>query len=440
MIHSQKILNNRYQLQRQLSHTVDRQTWLAQNLESQELVVIKLLQYSPQLQWDTLKLFEREAKVLQQLKHPRIPQYYDYFILEQNEADLPWFGLVQEYIPGQSLAQLLAAGQKFTFKQVKSYAIQILEILVYLHELSPPVLHRDIKPSNLILGKHEKIYLVDFGAVQDKAAAEGVTFTVVGTGGYAPPEQFWGKAVPASDLYALGATLIHLLTGIPPADLPQHNLRLQFAHKINLDLTGMEWLEKLIEPALEQRFKTAREVLELIQQRKPIQSQKLQQKPRHSYSISYGRLGFLSLLQLLTIGMAGAIFLPSLITPSFESQSNLAREKIVSINQAQKTYYLQRKTLTDSLEDLGTLKNQSKNYHYSIVKTEREVFTYAIPQNIHLKTYIGGVYLISDSSQKGKKIPQSILCESIENGPLPLLHLRKKHGILHCPPGTQQIK
>jgi Serine/threonine protein kinase len=91
-----------------------------------------------------------------------------------------------------------------------------------LHELSPPVLHRDIKPSNLILDDSEQIYLVDFGAVQAQASVTGVTFTVVGTSGYAPLEQFWGRgAVAASDLYALGATLIHLLTNTYPADLPQ---------------------------------------------------------------------------------------------------------------------------------------------------------------------------------------------------------------------------
>ena len=71
------------------------------------------------------------------------------------------------------------------------------------------MLHRDIKPSNLILGEDEQVYLVDFGAVQDKVAPSCTTFTVVGTYGYTPMEQFGGRAVPASDLYALGATLIH---------------------------------------------------------------------------------------------------------------------------------------------------------------------------------------------------------------------------------------
>ncbi|MEQ8538249.1 MAG: hypothetical protein RIB93_12470 [Coleofasciculus sp. D1-CHI-01] len=94
-----------------------------------------------------------------------------------------------------SLRQLLDQGKRFTQEDVKRIAESVLEILSYLHGLQPPVLHRDIKPSNLILADDLPIYLVDFGAVQNRAVTEGVTFTVVGTTGYTPLEQFWGKAV-----------------------------------------------------------------------------------------------------------------------------------------------------------------------------------------------------------------------------------------------------
>jgi serine/threonine protein kinase len=174
-------------------------------------------------------LFEREAQVLKQLNHPRIPQYRDYFAIDDR---MLWFGLVQDYIPGTSLKDLLSQGKRFSQEQVRQIAVEVLQILIYLHELNPPVLHRDIKPSNLILGDDGQVYLVDFGAVQDRAAKEGATFTVVGTYGYAPMEQFGGRTVPASDLYALGTTLIHLLTGIAPADLPQDDLRIQFSDKV----------------------------------------------------------------------------------------------------------------------------------------------------------------------------------------------------------------
>lgn len=252
MLQAGEILQERYQVEHQLGNNGIRQTWLAKDLqatqEDNSFVVVKLLAFGGAVQWDDLKLFEREGQILKQLNHPRIPQYIDYFCIDDRHL---WFGLVQEYIPGASLKEKLLAGQRFTEKQTQKIAFQILKILIYLHELNPGVLHRDIKPSNIIWGEDNQIYLVDFGAVQDKAAKEGATFTVVGTYGYAPMEQFGGRAVPASDLYALGATLIYLLTGLPPADLPQKDLRIQFADRVSLSNHFVKWLQKLIEPSLE---------------------------------------------------------------------------------------------------------------------------------------------------------------------------------------------
>ena len=252
MLEAEQILQGRYQLKQKLGRGISRQTWLAVDLETpaNDLVIVKFLAFAD-VQWDELKLFEREAQVLKHLNHLRIPKYRDYFCVEERSL---WFGLVQEYIPGCSLKQLLHQGEKFTEAQVRQIAADVLNILIYLHELSPAVLHRDIKPSNLIWGEDRQVYLVDFGAVQDRVAKEGVTFTVVGTYGYAPMEQFGGRAVPASDLYALGATLIHLLTGAAPADLPQSNLRIQFADRVSLSSSFSSWLQKLTEPAPEQRF------------------------------------------------------------------------------------------------------------------------------------------------------------------------------------------
>ncbi|MBN3942921.1 serine/threonine-protein kinase [Nostoc sp. NMS9] len=258
MLQPEQILQDRYQIQRQLGNNGIRQTWLAKDLQASNgensTVVVKLLAFGGTVQWDDLKLFEREAQILKQLNHPRIPRYIDYFCIDDRTL---WFGLIQEYIPGESLKEKLAVGKRFSEKRARKIAVEVLNILTYLHELNPGVLHRDIKPSNLIWGDDNRIYLVDFGAVQDKAAREGVTFTVVGTYGYAPMEQFGGRAVAASDLYALGATLIHLLTGTSPCDLPQQDLRLQFTDRVNLSPSFVSWLQKLIEPAPEQRFTSA---------------------------------------------------------------------------------------------------------------------------------------------------------------------------------------
>lgn len=263
MLQVGQILQKHYQLKQQLGHNAGRQTWLAEDLAKKpaEPVIVKLLAFGDQVHWDNLRLFEREANILKQLNHPQIPKYRDYFSIDDR---ILWFGLVQDYIPGSSLKDLLAQGRRFSKTEVQRIATDVLQILVYLHELSPAVLHRDIKPSNLILGQDEKIYLVDFGAVQDRAATEGATFTVVGTYGYAPMEQFGGRAVPASDLYALGATLIHLLTGTAPADLPQRNMRIQFSEQVTLSPHFVNWIETLTEPDIEQRFSTASQALDAL--------------------------------------------------------------------------------------------------------------------------------------------------------------------------------
>ncbi|MDJ0618350.1 MAG: serine/threonine-protein kinase [Calothrix sp. MO_192.B10] len=263
MLQAEQILENRYQLQSQLGNNGIRQTWLAKDLQAADTenqqVVVKLLAFGGTVQWEDLKLFEREAQILKQLNYPRIPKYIDYFSIDDRTL---WFGLVEQYIPGESLKESLIQRTRFTEKQVRKIAVEVLNILIYLHDSNPTVLHRDIKPSNLIWGEDNQIHLVDFGAVQDKAAKEGVTFTVVGTYGYAPMEQFGGKAVPASDLYALGATLIHLLTGTPPGDLPQQDLRIQFAEQVNPRSSSLvSWLQKMIEPAPENRFTSANEAL-----------------------------------------------------------------------------------------------------------------------------------------------------------------------------------
>ncbi|MGQ9870732.1 serine/threonine protein kinase [Leptodesmis sp.] len=264
MLQPEQILDQRYKLKQKLSQAPGRQTWLAEDISLQppELVVVKLLAFGAgTTQWEDLKLFEREAQVLRQLDHPQIPKYRESFSISEPQQ---WFGLVQDYIPGQSLKQLLEQGKHFRERQVLQIAVNLLHLLIYLHELSPPVLHRDIKPSNLIWGKDNFIYLVDFGAVQNRAAREGTTFTVVGTYGYAPLEQFGGRAVPASDLYGLGATLIHLLTGVCPAELPQKDLRIQFADRVSLNPSFVRWIEKLVEPDVSKRFQTARQALEAL--------------------------------------------------------------------------------------------------------------------------------------------------------------------------------
>jgi serine/threonine protein kinase len=260
-----KILAERYEVQRQLGKQTGRQTLLARDLQTQKLVVLKQLFLGSDFEWQDLKLFEREAETLKTLSHPGIPRYLDY--LEIDEPDSKGFALVQTYVEGKTLEEHLTAGRTFSESEVKELAKSLLAILMYLHEQNQPVIHRDIKPSNILLHSRSgnsagQVYLVDFGSVQNQAAKFGGTITVVGTYGYMAPEQFGGRSVPASDLYGLGATLIYLVTGLHPTELPQQDLRIQFADRagqLNPNLIG--WLEWMTEPSLEKRLSSAEEAL-----------------------------------------------------------------------------------------------------------------------------------------------------------------------------------
>lgn len=265
---NQEILLERYQVQQELSKKAGRRSLLARDLQTLELVVVKILSFGNEFEWNDLKLFEREAETLKALSHPAIPRHLNYF--ELNSPNSKGFALVQSYIPAKSLEAQLKAGRSFSEEEVKELAKAILEILKYLHGRQPPVIHRDIKPSNILLTNRSgnsvgEVYLVDFGSVQTIARTSS-TMTVVGSYGYMPPEQFNGKATPASDLYSLGASLIYLVTGQHPGDLPQTDLRIEFEQATNLSLSFSSWLTRMTEPIASQRLTSAEDALQALEQ------------------------------------------------------------------------------------------------------------------------------------------------------------------------------
>jgi eukaryotic-like serine/threonine-protein kinase len=206
---------------------------------------------------------------LSTLSHPGIPSYYHHF-QAQTEQGLNFY-LVQQLAPGRSLFDLVSQGWRPTIEEVQDIAAQVLEILVYLQQFTPAVIHRDIKPQNLIRQKDGKIFLVDFGAVQD-TYHNTVTggSTVVGTFGYMAPEQFRGQAVLSTDLYGLGTTLLFLLTGQSPADLPHRQLKIQFRDAVTISNHLAECLDRMIEPSSSARFPSAQEALAVLQGKQPI--------------------------------------------------------------------------------------------------------------------------------------------------------------------------
>lgn len=258
----QSLFCGRYRLIEKLRSQAKRQTWLAFDTEKEQQVVLKRLRFGDSFEWSDLKQFERESKMLRHLDHPQIPNFLDSFEIE--DGDTHEFVLVQSYVEAKSLAEHIKAGRTFSDFDIKQIAESVLSILSYLHSRRPAVIHRDIKPSNILLGDRSgnsagKVYLVDFGSVQTPVAKTTDTFTVVGSYGYMAPEQFIGKASPASDLYSLGMTLIYLATGQHPAELSTNNSDSDWRADIQLSPYLTKWIKRLTEPELSRRLKTVEE-------------------------------------------------------------------------------------------------------------------------------------------------------------------------------------
>ena len=211
-------------------------------------VAIKRFDVRGAASWKDVDLAEREARVLQSLSHPKLPRYVDRF--EEDGA----LYLVMEKIEGASLGSLRKRGETLAEKDVVRLLRDASEVLDYLHGRSPPVIHRDLKPGNVLRRPDGSFAFVDFGAVRDKLRPEGGS-TVVGTFGYMAPEQFQGRALPGSDVYALAATALTMLTGQEPEDLPHKGLaidvRAALRGRVSEQLVGV--LEKMLDPDPDRR-------------------------------------------------------------------------------------------------------------------------------------------------------------------------------------------
>jgi hypothetical protein len=216
------VLNSRYEIVRRIGGGGMGAVYLAKdrNLGDAPRAVKEMVEahLDPTQHEKAIGDFKRESLLLTSLEHPSIPTIYDYFY----DEPLGRFYLVMKYISGGDLASRLrtAPGGRIDEKTVTDWGMQAADVLEYLHSRPKPIIYRDLKPANLMIdGNSGRVMLIDFGIARwVKQEEKGVT--AVGTMGYAPPELFGGRVEPRSDVYSLGATLFHLLTGSDPQDNP----------------------------------------------------------------------------------------------------------------------------------------------------------------------------------------------------------------------------
>jgi len=257
------LIANRYEVIRTLGQGAFGRTFLARDAETGREVAIKMLDTQRVDSFKGFELFEREAAVLRSVRHHGVPEIYDSIRAEWEGRTAAF--LVMEYVAGKSLEALIEERHHLDPAEASHILLELLGVLDYLHGRVPPILHRDIKPANIILRLDGFPTLVDFGAVRSAIAPPGRDgSTIVGTYGYMPYEQHMGQATPASDLYALAATFLHLLTGYAPPEFIGAEGRITVPDTLPGGERLQQVLSRMLRLSPAERYQSARDVRQAL--------------------------------------------------------------------------------------------------------------------------------------------------------------------------------
>ena len=271
------ILQNRYEIIQVIKKGSKGFIYKATDSKLDNIFAVKEIFHSDKIELNhSVERFKREANILANLSHHSLPGVIDYFVSNGR------YYLVLDFIEGYNLAEILEryGNPGLPQKEVINWAGQVLDVLDYLHNRNPPVVYRDIKPHNIMVEQEGHIVLVDFGIARSIESSGNQVNTAIGTNGYAPGEQYFGMAEPRSDLYALGATLHHLLTGISPKRFKFERVR-AFNPDISSELETV--IIKALRYNVKDRFSSAMEMKEHLERIS------LFNEPSSSTSLSYKR-------------------------------------------------------------------------------------------------------------------------------------------------------
>ncbi|MFN3360276.1 MAG: protein kinase domain-containing protein [Pseudanabaenaceae cyanobacterium] len=296
------LLRNRYVAVKMLGKGGFGRTFLAVDIDMPSRLKVVIKQFlpgklPPEMLQKSLEMFQREAVLLEKLgKHPQIPTLYAYFTIRNQ------YYLVMEFIDGKDLLKELEVEGPFNQEKAIDFLRGLLPVIDFLHQHN--VIHRDIKPANIIRNSKGELVLVDFGAAKEinrLAEAAAAPGTMIGSMEYVPPEQVVGNAVPASDLYSLGATCVHLITGKKPS-LVRDLLTDTWPWRKHLppgveipDFLG-NVLDKLLQGAVLDRYKSGSEAL------KDLEIGLLREQSKSMISLYPSRLDYAQLEYFLSVG------------------------------------------------------------------------------------------------------------------------------------------
>lgn len=248
---NQKLQNDQLKVIRQLGFGGLSAIYLVQQ-SGRDLLVLKEStvpgDVDPEVKEKAIEMFDREAHILAKLNHPQIAKVHDHFVENGRHY------LLLQYVHGQDLRQYVKEKGAMSEQAAIDCAIQMADILTYLHEQTPAVIHRDLTPENLVINDDGKIVLIDFGAANE--FLQTATGTLVGKHAYIAPEQFRGKATTGSDIYSMGGTLHFLLTGIDPVALSSSSPR-KCDPNVSVELD--ELVSRLTKTVMKDRIQTAEE-------------------------------------------------------------------------------------------------------------------------------------------------------------------------------------
>lgn len=295
-------------------------TFVGTDLKTGARIAVKVFDLGRAKDWKAQELFDREVQTLKHVEHPSIPKLLDVIV----DPDTGARALVRTLIPGESLAEAMQRDGPLREAALWSVLVDCADVLGALHTRPAPIVHRDIKPQNLIRRPDGKVCLVDFGGVGRMREQAGST--VVGTFGYMAPEQLYGAQTPATDMYALGATLLALATGQQPEDLPRNGLSLdvdQAAPRLSPSLRAV--LKRLTAPDPKDRPADARQLVDELKQiaagrkRAPLEPEidGLSEDGAVPHPREDGPDLFVGVVSLVIglLGMAGAIVIGQVLLP-----------------------------------------------------------------------------------------------------------------------------